>query len=117
MKALHLGKMTASSIFKKKETVCYPFESKPAYEGMRGNVVCAIGDCIFCGMCARNCPADAIQVDKETRAWSIDPLGCIHCASCVHTCPKKCLSMDVSRPSIATGHTRIAYQGAPEEGE
>ena len=36
MGAFKLGKMTFGSLFKKPETVLYPFEKKPQPEGLKG---------------------------------------------------------------------------------
>lgn len=47
-------------------------------------VSCKIG-CIGCGVCAVNCPYDAIKVD-ESRAWINFEL-CQNCAICVYKCP------------------------------
>ena len=89
-----LGKMTLGSLFKKPETICYPFESKTPPAGLKGHIVIDIETCILCGMCDRSCTADAIAVDKAARTWSVDPFRCIQCGYCVQVCPKKCLSMD-----------------------
>ena len=48
--------------------------------------------CIGCGMCARNCPANAISKTdytapgKKLPAMAIDPAKCIKCGACMETC-------------------------------
>ena len=101
MKAFGLGKMTLGSVFKRPQTVRYPFEAKPAPVGRRGSVRCDIETCVFCGICAKTCPASAITVDKSASTWQIDPLSCVQCEYCVRACPKSSLAMEVDLPSIS----------------
>ena len=49
-------------------------------------------DCIFCGLCVRNCPQEAITVDRAAKTWSCDHEKCISCGLCESKCPKKALS-------------------------
>jgi len=94
MGVFKLGKMTFGSLFKKPETVKYPFETKPQPQGLKGHIVLDADNCILCGMCEKSCPTDCITVDKESRTWNIIPFQCIQCGYCTQVCPKKCLAMD-----------------------
>lgn len=49
--------------------------------------------CVFCSLCAKNCPNGAITVDRPNKSWSIDTDKCVQCGICVNKCPKKCLSI------------------------
>jgi len=42
-------------------------------------------DCISCGQCVENCPADAISMQEGEKAL-IDPDRCIGCAECIAIC-------------------------------
>jgi ferredoxin len=42
-------------------------------------------DCIMCGICAENCPVEAIDF-KDNKV--IDATKCIRCCSCIKKCPK-----------------------------
>lgn len=117
MGSFKLGGMTFGSLFKKPETVLYPFETKPAPAGLKGHVENEVSQCILCGICQKSCPADAIVVEKKERIWSIDPFRCVQCGTCVRLCPKKCLTMEPSYTPIATAKTcRVLQVPDPKAG-
>lgn len=99
MGAFKLGKMTLGSLFKKPATVRYPYEAKPAPEGLKGQIAIDMEQCILCGMCERGCTTGCLIVSKEERFWEIDRYRCVQCGYCITICPKKCLAM---LPSYAT---------------
>lgn len=94
MSGFKLGGMTLGSLFKKPETLQYPFQKKEPYPGQKGHIVCNVSKCILCSICAKTCPCHCIEVSKEERKWGIDPFLCIQCGSCVRACPKQCLVME-----------------------
>ena len=94
MGVFKLGSMTFGSLFKKPETIQYPFESKPAPEGLKGHISIDVTKCILCGICMRSCSTSCITVDKDNRTWAINPFQCIQCDYCVTQCPKSCLTME-----------------------
>ncbi|MDE5994538.1 MAG: NADH-quinone oxidoreductase subunit NuoF [Oscillospiraceae bacterium] len=53
--------------------------------------------CFGCGMCAKQCPADAIKVTdyvapgKKKPAYEIDPDKCVKCGACMSTCKFKAI--------------------------
>ena len=56
-----------------------------------GDLTCA-DSCVFCGLCAKACPADAIKVDRKAKTWEVDTDSCIKCGACIDKCPKGSLS-------------------------
>lgn len=54
---------------------------------------CDLSECVFCGLCAKNCPCDALEVDRKEKVWKVDDDACVKCGACVDKCPKKCLSI------------------------
>ena len=88
-----LGKMTLKSLFKRPETIRYPYETKPPVEDLKGHVENDIVECTLCGICAKRCPTGCITVDKEAESWTINPFDCIQCRTCVRECPQHCLTM------------------------
>ena len=95
-----VAKMT-STIFKtlgkKPSTRRYPFFKRPAYIGARGKVVIDLPVCIYCGICMRRCPANAIFTSIKEKVWTMDHFRCVNCKACVELCPKKCLYMETDQ--------------------
>ncbi len=50
--------------------------------------------CTFCGICANNCPQDAIVV--EAKSFKADESLCWRCGRCVRVCPEKALTVPIS---------------------
>jgi formate hydrogenlyase subunit 6/NADH:ubiquinone oxidoreductase subunit I len=84
--------MVMRSLFKKPATLMYPVIPREYKERTRGHILVEMEDCILCGICSKKCPTDAIQVDRESKSWSIYRMQCIQCSCCVEVCPKKCLA-------------------------
>lgn len=42
--------------------------------------------CVGCGLCAKHCPADAIQMRDGVPTWNKS--ACAACLRCLHSCPK-----------------------------
>jgi ech hydrogenase subunit F len=81
------------SIFKnltsKPATRMYPFEKREPFKDTRGQIDIDIDSCIFCGICSKKCPSDAIVVNKGEKSWELDPFKCVVCGVCSEVCPKK----------------------------
>ena len=98
-----ISKTLTQSLFGKPATLMYPQVPRAYSEATRGKVENEIEKCIFCRLCEKNCPTDAIGVSKEKNEWEIDSLKCCQCRRCVEVCPVKCLSMDnVYFPSVGS---------------
>lgn len=93
-----LGDVT-TSLFRAPVTRKYPFERKEAPERLRGALQFVNREtCTGCGLCAKDCPAGAIDVivlDKAAKRFVIDYHvdRCTFCAQCVHSCNHGCLAM------------------------
>ncbi len=76
----------------KPATRLYPFEKREPFKDARGSIEgCEIDKCIFCGICQRKCPANAITVNRAEKSWEINQFKCVICNECVESCPKKCI--------------------------
>jgi ech hydrogenase subunit F len=78
---------------RKPVTTQYPFAPRQIISGSRGRLDIDISACIFCSLCAKRCPTQALEVDRVNKKWHVDRLRCISCGACVEVCPKKCLKL------------------------
>ena len=88
-----MSKLALKWAFSKPPTTQYPFEPRKALEGSRGWLLFNEANCVYCNVCAKKCPTDALVVNRPEKTWSIDRLRCITCGSCVEICPKKSLDL------------------------
>ena len=66
-----------------------PFGDKfyGGYEEMRRTSLLSVNDdCIGCGLCAEQCPVDAIKIRNGRPVWVKDK--CAMCLGCLHRCPE-----------------------------
>jgi ech hydrogenase subunit F len=118
MKIFRLAGTVLKSLSRPAATRLYPFVPHVYEPKTRGHIDIAIAQCIFCGICDRRCPTQAIAVTKADRTWAIDRLRCIQCNSCVELCPTKCLSMGNAYTDPSFGAVRDTFaQAAKPSGD
>ena len=47
--------------------------------------------CAYCTICAKKCPAGALEVDRAAKTWKLDEDSCVACGTCESVCPKKAI--------------------------
>ena len=87
-------------------TVAFPAKPRDYPAASRGALQIDIGACIYCGICVKVCPADALKVDKPARTWSLEERCCVSCAACVTACPKKCLALSAQPPAAFAANAK-----------
>ncbi|MFA5168895.1 MAG: 4Fe-4S binding protein [Candidatus Omnitrophota bacterium] len=95
MKPGRMLNLVLQSLFKKPATLNYPADKSGMPKGFRGKITFDSSKCIGCKMCVRDCPANAIAVNKvdEKRYEAVfDLRRCIYCGQCVDSCLKKALA-------------------------
>ena len=102
-------KTLVKSLFSKPATVKFPFAPRTYPAGSRGAVAIDIKTCIFCGICARKCPTNAIAVDRTAKKWAIKRMQCISCGGGVEGCSKKCLKLDTQYSTPAAKKQEDTY--------
>ncbi len=45
--------------------------------------------CVGCGICAKVCPIDAIEMKDGSPSWVKEK--CVHCLACIHKCPENAI--------------------------
>ena len=113
MSLLPMTKTVCSNLFRKEATLAYPFAPMPKDPLVRGHVDIDINACIFCGICGKKCPTQAIRTDKDGKAWEIGRFQCIVCGACVEACPKKCLAM---RPELTPASDGLTASRVQKDG-
>ena len=87
-------------------TRLYPLEKRAPFPGAKGHVVIDIDACVFCGLCARKCPALAMTVTKEEKRFALERLRCTSCGLCVEACNKHALRMEVEPQAVLLGRAK-----------
>lgn len=87
-------KRVISYIFTKPATTNYPYEEPNLPDNFRGQPVFDTKLCIGCGLCSRDCPAQAIEmVEVNGKRYPQVNLGkCIFCYLCAEGCPRKAIT-------------------------
>jgi formate hydrogenlyase subunit 6/NADH:ubiquinone oxidoreductase subunit I len=103
------------NVVSKPATRMYPYEKREPMKNTRGALgEININTCIFCGICEKRCPSNAISVNKVERSWELNRLKCIVCNVCVEACPKDCLTMNEAHLPGCFSRERVKRIGPPK---
>jgi ech hydrogenase subunit F len=98
-------------------TRMYPVEKRETFPNVRGQVAGIDEEaCVYCTLCAKKCPADALVVDRVAKSWTLDPYRCVICGVCAEVCPKKCIAIEGQyRPPVQHKSLHVATKAVPAE--
>ena len=74
------------NLFRHRFTRKYPKEKPVIPQGFRGKIQHFKDKCIYCGLCAKYCPSNAITVDVKKKTWHVDYGQCVFCQQCEEIC-------------------------------
>ncbi len=109
------------SFFEKPVTLRYPLERSHSPERLRGALIWNPEKCTGCGLCAKDCPSDALEViilDRKAKKfvlrYNVD--RCTFCAQCVQNCRFDCIQLSNDRWELAalSKERFLVYQGSQE---
>ncbi len=110
-----LIKDMGSCLFKKPVTQEYPFIKVQAPEGYRGRQIFHPEKCISCGLCERDCPANAIELievsGRRLPHFYLD--RCIFCYQCAEACPREAIEFSTNFELSTTEKAEMVV--TPEE--
>ncbi len=94
------------SIFIKPVTQAYPFVRQPSPQRLRGKLQWDPSRCSGCGLCAKDCPSNAIEItilDRTSKRFVMQYHAdrCTFCAQCVVNCRFKCLELSNEQWELA----------------
>jgi formate hydrogenlyase subunit 6/NADH:ubiquinone oxidoreductase subunit I len=103
-----------ANLFSRPATRQYPFQRREPFEEARGRINFDIDKCVFCGACAKRCPAAAIEVNRAEKELKFQPFRCIICNACVEVCPRHCIDSVVQYRSPVYDKPEETYRGVVE---
>ncbi len=96
---VRLLKEVLKNILSKPATIQYPYEETIVEPDYRGRHYADLMKCIGCSLCAIECPADAIKMEKVPDEYKVNPankrriypvinyMKCVFCYRCITVCP------------------------------
>lgn len=96
----------STSLFRRPVTESYPFERTEAPQHLRGLLHLELSACTGCGLCAMDCPANALKVtmlDRKAKRFVMDYHvdHCTFCGQCTLSCRQGALSMSSQEWELA----------------
>ena len=96
----------SASLFQRPATQSYPVERTDTPAHLRGLLHLELASCTGCGLCAMDCPANALHVtmlDRKAKRFVMDYRidRCAFCGQCLQSCRQGALSMSSDEWELA----------------
>ncbi len=118
--AMYLLPDVVRTLISSRITVRYPFAPMDLPDSFRGKVTVDPELCRGCGLCVRDCPAIALELEKESREkyrliYHAD--RCAFCGQCELSCPFDAITMsnDLTPPADSRDPMREVFAKESEE--
>jgi len=83
-----------TSLLKKPFTTKYPKEKLKVPKRFRTRMHnWSREKCIWCKLCERSCPTEAITIDKNKKTYQVNLSKCIFCKVCEEVCPTDAINL------------------------
>lgn len=87
-------------------TELYPIERRPAVARFRGLLHYDPEACTGCGLCSKDCPADALElvtIDKTEKRFVLHYRAdrCTYCGQCAYSCRFDCITLSSEQWELA----------------
>ena len=85
------------ALFSKPETIAYPAVSHRSSASYRGSVRIISENCVGCGLCVRDCPAEALELEKNSKTSFLlihYQDRCTSCGQCELSCKFNSIYLD-----------------------
>lgn len=115
-------KITMTEFFRPSVTEQYPEQRVPMPDSFRGRPILVaengVERCVACGLCARVCPALAIEVqagetdlgkERYPVRFEINMVRCIFCGFCEEVCPEEAIIMSQEYELVFTSQKEAVY--------
>jgi len=83
-------------LWRKPNTVDYPFGPPKLPDYFRGRVVVDAEKCRGCGLCVRDCPAFGLKLERTGKSkfrLIYYPDRCAYCSQCETSCPREAIRL------------------------
>jgi formate hydrogenlyase subunit 6/NADH:ubiquinone oxidoreductase subunit I len=106
-------KKVVSFVFSKPATAGYPYIKPQLNDNYRGVMQLDTARCVGCGLCSRDCPAEAIKMvpyynGKKRPQFSLSK--CLFCYQCAESCPKKAIKNTTIYELATTDKTTLTLK-------
>lgn len=98
------------TIMRKPDTTLFPLTQSKYHDAYRGRVRMREENCVGCGLCVRDCPAGALELEKRSKtSYTLRHYAerCAYCAQCEYSCKFNAIYLDNSYRSAVENKEKL----------